>query len=91
MNNTTIDTVNSTTSNDSSQLETTQNKQSAVTQRMIGLHRGRTRKGRFLKTFSALTLLCALVGTTYWVLLQFKEPDQTWGELLLYLLQRIAG
>jgi len=83
--------IDSPTESYSSHLEETQNKQSIVTQRMIGKHRGRTRRGRLFKFLSALTLSFALAGTLWWVLLQFKEPDQSWSELIEYLAQRILG
>jgi len=76
---------------DTSNLEVAQEKQSSVTQRMIGMHRGRTRRGRLFKTLSATTLCCALVGTSWWVLSQLKQPDQSWGDLIQYLAERIIG
>jgi hypothetical protein len=72
-------------------LEETQKKQAVVTQRMIGMHRSRTWRGRLFKFLSALTLCIGLTVTVWWVLLQFKEPDQNWSELIQYLVQRIVS
>ena len=76
---------------ESSDLEETAQKQDLVTQRMIEMHRGRTRRGRIFKILSALTLCFALVGASWWVLSQFKETDQSWSELVQDLAQRIIG
>ena len=76
---------------ESSNLEETAQKQSFVTQRMIGMHRGRTRIGRLFKILSAMTLCFALAGTAWWVLPKFKEPDHSWGEMLLDFAQKIIG
>ena len=70
-------------------LEETQKKQAVVTQRMIGMHRNRTWRGRLFKFLSALTLSIVLVVTASWILLQFKEPDQNWSEVIQYLARRI--
>ncbi|MDC0317746.1 hypothetical protein OAM37_04365 [bacterium] len=83
--------IDPSTESASSQLEETQKKQGLVTQRMIGMHQSRTRRGRLFKFLSALTLCIALTVTGWWVLLQFKEPDQNWSELIQYLVQRIVS
>jgi hypothetical protein len=75
----------------SSILEETLEKQSLVTRRMIGMHRGRTRRGRFFKIFSALTLFFALGGTTWWVLSAVKGSERSWSEFITSIANRITG
>ena len=77
--------------NATSNLEVAQEKQSSVTQRMIGMHRGRTRRGRLFKILSALTLCFALAGTAWWVLSKVKETDESWGEMFQGLALKIIG
>ncbi len=83
--------VNSPPANSPPTLAETQEKQAFVTRRMIGMHRGRTRRGRIFKFFSVATLCFALSGAAYWVLLQFKPPDESWNELIHQFAQRIMN
>ena len=64
--------------------------QSAVTHRMIGLKRGRTRKSRFLKLAAIGSIFALAVFCTWWVLSHFKEEHQSWNELLVYIIQRLT-
>ena len=75
----------------SSNLAETQENQAVVTQRMIGKHRGRTKRARLFKFISVLTLSLALAAVTWWVLSEFKKPDQSWDEAIQSLAQRIFG
>ena len=64
--------------------------QSAVTHRMIGLRRGRTRKSRFLKLAAIGSIFALTVVCTWWVLSHFKEENQSWSELFVHVVQRLS-
>lgn len=74
-----------------SELTEAQRKQSEVTQRMIGMHKGRNRGARILKKLSTTILLLVMLATVWWILSELKKEDQSWIELFEVMSERLLN